>query len=210
MDKGAHYYRCDLQVHTPRDIRWSGTHYVSDEDRREYAVRFIQACREKELDAVAITDHHDLAFVKYIREAAKSELDDDGNPVPTNKQIVVYPGIELTLNVPCQAILIFDAELPEDLFSLSLNALAITPSDASEPTTAEVARLEHITTLGELKDELDKHEFLRKRYIILPNVSEGGSDTLLRSGAAPKYKAMPCVGGYVDGSIEQLGKGIAP
>ena len=63
MDKGAHYYRTDLQVHTPRDSRWSGTHYVSDEDRNEYAVRFIRACREKGLDAVAITDHHDLGRV---------------------------------------------------------------------------------------------------------------------------------------------------
>ena len=207
MDKGAHFYRCDLQIHTPRDHQWVGTHYVSDEDRREYATQFIQACREKRLDAVAITDHHDLTFVKYIREAAKSELGADGNPVPANKQIVVFPGIELTLNVPCQALLIFDAELPEDMFSLALNALTLTPKDATEQTAGAVVRLEHITTLGDLRDELDKYEFLRKRFIILPNVSDGGSDTLLRTGAAPKYKAMPCVGGYIDGSIEQLGKG---
>ncbi|MEO0437323.1 MAG: TrlF family AAA-like ATPase [Pseudomonadota bacterium] len=207
MDKGAHFHRCDFQVHSPRDRRWAGTHYVSDEDRRNYAARFIDACRATGLDAVAITDHHDLAFVNFIREAAKTEVDQDGNPVPDERQIVVFPGIELTLNVPCQALLIFDAELPEDLFSLALNALAITPSDASEPTTAEVARLEHITTLEGLRDELDKHEYLRKRYIILPNVSDGGSDTLLRTGAAPKYKSMPCVGGYLDGSIEQLGRG---
>ena len=206
MDKGAHFYRCDLQVHTPRDQRWSGTHYVSDNDRSEYAARFIQACREKGLDAVAITDHHDLAFVKYIRAAAREELD-DGKAVPVNKQIVVFPGIELTLNVPCQGFLIFDAEFPEDLFSLALTALAITPRVASEPTTADVSRLEQITTLGELRDELDNHLFLRKRYIILPNVSDGGSDTLLRIGAGPKYKAMPCVGGYLDGSIERLGQG---
>lgn len=207
MDKGAHFYRCDFQVHSPRDSRWTGTHYVSEEDRREYAARFIQACRAKRLDAVAITDHHDLLFVKYIRQAAIEERDDDGNPVPANKRMVVFPGMELTLNVPCQALLIFDAEFPEDLFSLALNALAITPSDASHPRIAEVVRLEHITTLGELRDELDKHEFLRKRYIILPNVSDGGSDTLLRSGSAPKYRAMPCVGGYVDGSIKKLGPG---
>ena len=207
MDKGAHFYRCDLQVHTPRDLRWSGTHYVSDEDRSEYAARFIHACREKGLDAVAITDHHDMTFVQYIREAARTELDDSGQTVPEENQVVVFPGIELTLNVPCQALLLFDAEFPEDLFSLALTALAITPRDAVEPVTANVVRLEQITTLGELRDELDKHKYLRKRYIILPNVSDGGSDTLLRSGAAPKYKAMPCVGGYVDGSIERLGDG---
>jgi chromosome segregation protein len=144
MDKGAHFYRCDLQVHTPRDIDWTGMDCVSDEDRSDYASRFIQACRQKELDAVAITDHHDLAFVKYIREAAKTELDDEGTPVPKDKRIIVFPGIELTLNVPCQALLIFDAELPEDLFSLALTALAITPSDPSKSKTAQVARLEHM------------------------------------------------------------------
>ena len=207
MDQGAHFYRCDLQVHTPRDLRWSGRRYVTNEERSEYAAQFIQACRDKRLDAVAITDHHDLAFARYIRQAARSELDDDGAPVPPHEQIVIFPGIELTLNVPCQALLIFDSEFPEDLFSLALNALAITPRDESEPTTAEVVRLEQITTLGELRDELDKHEFLRRRYIVLPNVSDGGSDTLLRRGAGPKYKAMPCVGGYLDGSIQQLGEG---
>ena len=58
-----------------------------------------------------------------------------------------------------------------------------------------------------LKQELDKHEYLRNKYIILPNVSEGGSDTLLRSGNAPKYAHMPCVGGYLDGAVTQHGGG---
>ena len=207
MDKGAHFYRCDLQVHTPRDRQWSGTHYTSDQDRREYAERFIQACRQKKLDAVAITDHHDLMFVNYIRSAATEELDDEGDPIPENEKIIIFPGIELTLNIPCQALLIFDAAFPKDLFSLALNALTITPQDASEPTTTQIVRLEHIRTLSDLRYELDKHDFLRNRYIILPNVSDGGSDTLLRRGAAPKYKEMPCVGGYLDGSIDKVGQG---
>ncbi|MFQ5753018.1 MAG: AAA family ATPase, partial [bacterium] len=207
MDKGAHFYRCDFQVHTPRDLRWTGPACVTDEERNDYAATLIQACREKHLDAVAITDHHDLAFVKYIREAARTEHDDNGKPVPYEKQIKIFPGIELTLNVPCQALLIFDADFPEDLFSLALTALAITTNSKSDPNTAETKRLDNITTLVGLRDELDKHEYLKGRYIILPNVSEGGSDTLLRSGNAPKYKNMPCVGGYLDGSIKQLGTG---
>ena len=207
MDKGAHFYRCDFQVHTPRDINWSGTHYTSDEERADYAARLIQACRERSLDAIAITDHHDLAFVEHIRHAATTERGPDGDLLPKATQIVVFPGLELTLTVPCQAIVLFDADFPKDLFSLALTALAINPSDPIEPTTAGVERLEHITTLGALRNELDKHEYLRGKYIILPNVSEGGTDTLLRSGAGPKYKEMPCVGGYVDGSLGRLGQG---
>ena len=207
MDKGAHFYRCDFQVHTPRDHQWNGEHYVFDEDRRDYASRFIAACRAKTLDAVAITDHHDLAFVKYIRDAAKSERGNAGKTVPSPDQIVVFPGIELTLSVPCQALLIFDADFPDDQFDLALNALSIKPNDPSEPKTAPVTRLAHITTLSRLKEELDLRTYLRNRYIILPNVSDGGTDTLLRTGAASKYRDMPCVGGYVDGSIGKLGQG---
>ncbi|MCC8977572.1 TrlF family AAA-like ATPase [Bradyrhizobium acaciae] len=207
VDNGAHFYKCDFQVHTPRDRNWKGSECITPEDRKQYAASLIAACRAKGLDAVAITDHHDLCFVKFIRDAARAERDEHGKPVAPGKQIVVFPGIELTLGVPCQALLILDASLPEDQFGLVLNALGIVPSADTESKTIETKRLDHITTLVKLKEELDKFTYLKNKYTILPNVSEGGSDTLLRTGAAGKYAAMPCVGGYLDGAVTQLGKG---
>ncbi len=62
MNKGTRFYNCDFQVHTPRDINWSGPKPVADEDRNAYATRFVLACRQKGVNAVAITDHHDLVF----------------------------------------------------------------------------------------------------------------------------------------------------
>lgn len=62
MNKGTRFYNCDFQVHTPRDIYWSGPKPISDEDRNAYATRFVLACRQKGVNAVAITDHHDLVF----------------------------------------------------------------------------------------------------------------------------------------------------
>src|SRR5271156_4599114 len=159
MDHGAHFYRCDFQVHSPRDRQWAGDDCVTDADRKRYAASLIQACRQKGLDAIAITDHHDLLFARYIRDAARAERDKDGKALPAGRQIIVFPGMELTLNVPCQALLLFDADLPDDLFSLVLAALAITPSGATEAKTTETRRLDHITTLSILRDELDKHEF---------------------------------------------------
>jgi hypothetical protein len=35
-DKGAHWFRCDLQVHIPRDRNWQGADRIADEDREAY------------------------------------------------------------------------------------------------------------------------------------------------------------------------------
>jgi type III restriction enzyme len=75
MDKGAHFYRCDFQVHTPRDINWQGARPVAEDERQAFSKQFIAACREKRLDAIAITDHHDLGFFPFIKEAASNERD---------------------------------------------------------------------------------------------------------------------------------------
>lgn len=202
MDRGAHLHRCDFQVHTPRDPNWTGERPVSDEDRRAYAKRFVAACRSKGLDAVAITDHHDMAFVPFIRHAAAEEKHGDGTPRESHERLTVFPGMELTLSVPCQALLILDADLPDDRLGLVLEALAITPVPISEEKQGSVAALAHISQLSDVYRELDKREWLKGRYILLPHVTDGGYKTLMRSGMGPKYAEMPCVGGYVDGDFE--------
>lgn len=207
MDRGAHFYRCDLQVHTPRDLRWVGPEAVTDEERLAYGRRFVEACRDKGLQAVAITDHHCMAFLPFIRQAAEDELAADGSPLNEVDRLVVFPGMELTLGVPCQAILIFDANFPNDLFSLAMTALAITQNDAAQSKVRDVVRLGSITTFSELKAKLDEHEFLRGRYIILPNVTDEGQHSLLRAGQTDKYMEMPCVGGYSDGLYANLRDG---
>ena len=207
MDKGAHFFKCDFQVHTPRDTRWVGQEAVTEQERQEYAKEFIRACRSKSLNAVAITDHHDLAFFKYIKEAANSELDDSNNLIPRERKIVVFPGMELTLGVPCQAIIIFDADFPIDLLPTAYTVLSINSTDATQSRHAQPVRLERIKKLSELYEELNGRDYLKNKFIILPNVNERGNDTILRSGFHPTYKDMPCVGGYLDGSITQLGDG---
>lgn len=207
FDKGAHFYRCDFQVHSPRDRRWKGQPRVTDEDRAEYAASLIAACRKKGLDAIAITDHHDMAFIPYVRQAAAQETDAEGTPLQARDRIVVFPGIELTLAVPCQAILLLDADFEDIRFEAVLTALTITPAPAGDPKTIETERLDHVESLKVLKSKLDEHNWLKDRYIILPNVSGEGKSSLLRDGMAPKYKDMPCVGGYLDGSKEGLRQG---
>jgi chromosome segregation protein len=83
----------------------------------------------------------------------------------------------------------------------------VTPAADGEARHAQIQRLEHINTLQKLYDELNKHDFLRDRFIVFPHVGEGGNFTLLRSGFAAQYKNMPCVGGFVDGWVTQHGRG---
>jgi type III restriction enzyme len=206
-DKGAHFFCCDFQVHTPRDRAWKGKSHTSAEERQVYARRLVEACRSKGINAIAITDHHDLCFFPHIKQAALSETDGAGVDIPSDQKLIVFPAVELTINVPCQAILILDSDFPEAFLSQVLTALTINPAPESEAKASEVQRLESITTLVELKKKLDEHDFLRDRYIVLPNVTSGGSATLLRDGVAQKYRAMPCVGGYLDGSITKCKAG---
>jgi chromosome segregation protein len=203
MNKGTRFYNCDFQVHTPRDINWSGNKPISDADRNTYSQNFILACREKGINAVAITDHHDLTFFPFIKNAAENELDSTGNPINSYKKLVVFPGIELTLsNPPCQALLILDSNFPEDQLIRVLHKLAIEPNPVEAPSTKETVPIpsDVINGLTDLHTKLDTIDTLKGKYIVLPHTSRKHKG-LLRRDFYEYYIKMPCVGGYIDGSI---------
>lgn len=210
MDKGNHFHKCDLQIHSPRDRNWSGGSCVSDEDRKAYAKNFIKECREAGLNAVAITDHHDMVFFEYIKHAADNEVHENGVPVAPQNRIIVFPGIELTLHIPpMQGLLIFDANFPETLFPTVLGALSIAQSAKTDSKTIETAGIptDVINGINTLHTKLDATDGVKGRYVFLPHVSENGHKTLMRKGFHEAYAKMPCVGGYVDGMFEGGGVG---
>jgi hypothetical protein len=43
MDNGAHFFKSDLQVHTPRDNNWQGPGATTDTERQDYAQEFVGA-----------------------------------------------------------------------------------------------------------------------------------------------------------------------
>lgn len=203
MNKGTRFYNCDFQVHTPRDINWSGPKPVSDAERNAYAERFVLACRQKGVNAVAITDHHDLAFFPYIKAAANNEVDDNGQPIIDSQKLVVFPGIELTLsNPPCQALLILDSNFPEDQLLRVLHKLSIEPNPISEPSTIQTVPIpsDVVNGLRDLYLKLDSIDILKGKYIILPHTGRGHKG-ILRRDFYEHYVKMPCVSGYLDGAI---------
>src|SRR6266436_5311250 len=156
MDQGAHFHQCDFQVHSPRDTNWNGKRPTNDEERKEYSERFVAACRQRGLRAVAITDHHDFVFFDHIKAAARAERDGDGNGLPEPERLVVYPGMELTLGVPCQALLILDATFPAEFLPQIYAILTIETNDPNAEQHPPVKVLEHFTTLSDLHERLDE------------------------------------------------------
>ena len=198
MHKGARFYRCDFQVHTPRDRNWQGTRPTSEAERQQWAVALVSACRQKALDAIAITDHHDLVMFPYVRAAAEAEEGADGQRLPAEQRLVVFPGIEVTLALPCQVLVLFDADLPLDHLAHLPGALGYEPAAPSESTTAATTKLA-LAHPNEVIACLEKFSYLKGRFIVLPHVQENGHKTFLRSGFDKHYIAFQGVGGYVDG-----------
>lgn len=62
-------------------------------------------------------------------------------------------------------------------------------------------------TLEALHERLDGLQWLRGQYIVLPNVTDGGHYTLMRSKFQAHYRKMPCVGGYLDKPVAKTGAG---
>lgn len=220
MDKGAHFYRCDFQVHTPRDIAWTGNKFgvatdainsLSDEqkehianDRIQFAREYLEKVRLAGLNAIAITDHHDVVFAKVIRKVAKEENQIYIEKSEFDKVITVFPGIEVTLTTPSsQCLLIFDSDLNDTDLDSVINYLGIAPTDTFDQNTVKTQRIsqENINNLFHFHKKLDELPYCKGKYILLPNVNKKGDDSILRNGFHEHYRKMPCVGGYVDKSI---------
>jgi len=214
MDKGAHFYKADFQIHSPRDALWVGDGItkwpkgkpVSLEERLLFARRFISKCRELEIRAVGITDHHDVCFIQYFQVAAQE--DKTGNPVPNPslQNPIIFPGIEINIQRLCQAIILLDADADTTLHAMLLQALNIgnLHSD-TEPSGPEIIPLafENFAALEKTLNEYSSGA-LKGRFVILPHVGKEGSHrTLLRQGYYPEYTSMPCVGGYIEHDLAE-------
>ena len=89
---GTTWHKCDFQCHTPRDLSWAGSPDLPGGDqaaelaRQHWAEAFIAAATAANLQAVAISDHHDVCLSTYVLEAA-SRL---------NSKVRVFPAVEIT------------------------------------------------------------------------------------------------------------------
>lgn len=206
----ASWKKCDFQVHTPRDPNWRGARPVGvgdnyertgatateldvQEARQSWAVEFVDKCLEKGLQAIAITDHHELVMVPYVqREIRNRELSG------SESALWLFPGMELTTHGGVQALIIFDADLGEEWWQQAQGKLGIVYAnlDGNNSRSPRVTQLTY--NYADIASELDTIDGLRGKYIVLPNISQGNSHTVLTDGAHADFLRMPYVGGYLD------------
>ena len=106
--------------------------------------------------------------------------------------------MELTCKGGVQCLILFDADLTEDWRRQAQGKLGIVYADLEEkaakgPKVTQLTR--DYPDVGPALDEIDQ---LKGRYIVLPNLSQGGNHTVLTDGAHADFKRMPYVGGYLD------------
>lgn len=214
MDKGAHFYKTDFQIHSPRDTLWVGDGITkwpkgkpfSPEERLSFARKFIIKCRELGIQSVGITDHHDVCFVKYFQLAAQEDKTSNPVPNPSLQNPIIFPGIEINIQRLCQAIILLDADADTTLHAMLLQALNIgnlhSDTEPSGPEITPVA-FESFKALEKTLNEYS-NGILKGKFIILPHVGKEGSYcTLLRKGFYSEYASMPCVCGYIEHDLDE-------
>lgn len=213
----AYWRKCDFQVHTPRDPNWQGSRPIGvgddvegrpattadvDAARQEWAEEFVGQCAQRGLEAVAITDHHEMVMVPYVQAAiaARKEREEGFD-------LWLFPGMELTCRNGVQCLIIFDADLAEDWQREAQAKLGIVVAALNDKARQAPPVTQLGCTYPEIADRLDIMPQLKGRYIVLPNVSEGGRHTVLTDGAHADFRAMSYVGGYLDHgqTVESLG-----
>src|SRR5215472_1857983 len=207
----AYWRKCDFQVHTPRDPNWTGDHPLGqgevikatgatattqdvDTARAKWANEFVDQCVAKGLEAVALTDHHEMVMVPYVQQVIAER-----KKVDPKFDLWVFPDMELTANGGVQCVIIFDSDLSEDWRRQAQGKLGIVYANLDEKSAKapKVTQLHcSYVEIGRLLDQLG--EGFRGRYIVLPNVSQGGGHTVLTDGAHADFRRMPYVGGYLD------------
>lgn len=201
--RGAEYRKTDIQIHSPRDAGWDG---VRPEDalaadatpddlkqaRDNYCKQFIAKCVEKGLGAISITDHHEGVYAYEAIQVLAEMREED-----SDLDLWIFPGMELTCKDSCQALIIFDADLPQNLFEKARSKLGL-PSDV-QPQEKQGIQVELlIYNIEKLQALLEDDDELCGRFIILPHVKPDGHKTVLRKGFQKRFKDMPYVGGYMD------------
>lgn len=210
----ARWKKCDFQIHTPRDPSWSkdnakkemllglgdtipetgeaATEEDVDRVRHAWARKFVEACYKKNLEAIAITDHHDMVMIPYVQRAIKDFKNEN-----SDYDLWFFPGMELTTKGKKQCLILFDHDFDLKLCVAIQHNLGIV-KDEKDEWRSKAKKPEQLKySYPDLVEEIDSFGEIRGRYIILPNVSEG-EHSVITGSDYQDFIRMPYIGGYLD------------
>lgn len=207
LHPGAVWRRADFQIHTPRDPQWGGSPHLPggtsdcEAAREAWADSFVQKCLEIGLEAIAITDHHDLCMIEYVRGAIARLPDGVSKPW-------LFPGMEVTCRDAVQCLVLFDQGSDEivwrRLFGGHLQNVADPDRDlATNPQAIECGK-----DIEPFIQSVTGDATLSPSCIILPHASnDGAHKSMMRQGFAPRFATLPFDGVYTDKTFQALDEG---
>jgi predicted metal-dependent phosphoesterase TrpH len=83
---------------------------LAEKARQDWAESFVRAAEAAKLQAVAVSDHHDVCLSKYVIEATQR----------LSSSLRVFPAVEVTCADNAQCLAIFDPSLETDRQKLIL------------------------------------------------------------------------------------------
>jgi energy-coupling factor transporter ATP-binding protein EcfA2 len=119
---GAYFCWGDLHVHTPAGQGFSLTGKLSssnEEERAKVAKAYIDQAISREICLLGITEHNDVSWIEYIRNAA------------TGTPVIVFPGFEVTANTGgdgVHLICLFDPNRQAQDLDAILSYFGLTPN----------------------------------------------------------------------------------
>lgn len=121
LPSGARFYRCALQVNPFEYLRRhkKQTQFTTEAD---YNTAIIQACREKKIEVIAVTDHYRVRSSKSLIECAKKA------------GIHVFPGFEAVTKDGVHFLCLFDPTKDLDSLERVIGDCGIHDQDAASPT----------------------------------------------------------------------------
>jgi PHP family Zn ribbon phosphoesterase len=106
---GLEYHKLDLHTHTPASKCYRFKEHTPEQ--------IVQAALDRDLRAIAITDHNTAEWIDRIRAAAEST------------PLVVFPGVEISANEGFHVLAIFDPNTDQKHVESFLGAIGIKSED---------------------------------------------------------------------------------
>jgi len=113
MEKGLSFKKMDLHVHTPASKCFLNKKITPEE--------FVKAALDAGMKAIAITDHNTGEWIDKTKEAA------------SNTDLIVFPGVEITVSEGFHILALFDVDKGKDHVVWLLGALDILPEMQGKP-----------------------------------------------------------------------------